>query len=192
MQNALSSLLADIMRAKKTAKLTKAYSYLRFSTPEQMAGDSYRRQTELAQRYAEANGLTLDEELTYRDLGVSGYHGANAQSGKLAEFLEAVEKGVVPRGSFLLVESLDRLSRQNPYDALQVSGLDSSLVSARLKELKAEASKTPLDRTALNALLRRLFAGIVIDHTTGELRFRWRHAEEETALTYAPEVSFAE
>lgn len=116
----LSSLLNTIVSTTKKASPRKAYSYLRFSTPEQMAGDSFRRQTELAQRYAKENGLVLDEALTYRDLGVSAYHGANAKSGKLSEFLEAVQKGVVPVGSFLLVESLDRISRQNPYDALGV------------------------------------------------------------------------
>jgi DNA invertase Pin-like site-specific DNA recombinase len=120
METVLTSLLADIMREKKSTQPAKAYSYLRFSTPEQRAGDSLRRQTDLAKRYAEARGLVLDDQLTYHDLGVSGYSGANAQRGKLAEFLEAVEKGVVPRGSFLLVESLDRISRQNPYDALQI------------------------------------------------------------------------
>ncbi len=30
----------------------RAYSYLRFSTPEQMKGDSFRRQTGLAEAYA--------------------------------------------------------------------------------------------------------------------------------------------
>src|SRR5262245_52339556 len=34
------------------AAAIKAYSYLRFSTPDQMKGDSLRRQTELARRYA--------------------------------------------------------------------------------------------------------------------------------------------
>ncbi len=36
--------------------LRKAYSYLRYSTPEQMRGDSFRRQTALADAYA-ANRL---------------------------------------------------------------------------------------------------------------------------------------
>lgn len=31
---------------------TRAYSYLRFSTPEQLEGDSLRRQTALADSYA--------------------------------------------------------------------------------------------------------------------------------------------
>ena len=37
----------------------RAYSYVRFSTPEQMRGDSFRRQTEAAERYAAAHGLDL-------------------------------------------------------------------------------------------------------------------------------------
>ena len=59
----------------------KAYSYLRFSTPEQMRGDSYRRQSEAATSYAERHGLALDTNLTFEDLGVSGFRGANASEG---------------------------------------------------------------------------------------------------------------
>jgi DNA invertase Pin-like site-specific DNA recombinase len=51
----------------------KAYSYLRFSTPEQMKGDSFRRQTELTRQYAEENGLELDDSLSFYDLGVSPF-----------------------------------------------------------------------------------------------------------------------
>lgn len=95
----------------------KAYSYLRFSTPEQQQGDSLRRQTSLAADYARAHGLELDEALTFQDLGVSAYRGTNANVGKLAEFVEAVQAGQVPRGSYLLVESLDRISRDHAYRA---------------------------------------------------------------------------
>ena len=90
----------------------KAYSYLRFSTPEQAAGDSKRRQSDLAAKYAATHGLVLDDELTIEDLGVSAFRGRNASAeGELGAFLKAVEDGLVPRGSYLLVENLDRLSR---------------------------------------------------------------------------------
>jgi DNA invertase Pin-like site-specific DNA recombinase len=89
----------------------RAYSYLRFSTPEQMRGDSFRRQSELAKRYAESRGLELDEKLTFKDLGKSAYRSKHAKSGELRAFLDAVESGVVKEGSYLLVESLDRISR---------------------------------------------------------------------------------
>src|SRR5262249_31140590 len=66
---------------------------------------------------AERHNLHLDEELTFRDLGVSAYKGLNVAKGKLGAFLLAIKEGVVRPGSYLLVESLDRVSRQSPYDA---------------------------------------------------------------------------
>jgi DNA invertase Pin-like site-specific DNA recombinase len=102
--------------------MPKAYSYLRFSTPEQMQGDSYRRQTAMAEDYAARHGLELDRELTFQDLGVSAYRGKNAETGRLGDFLAAAEAGLVPEGSFLLVESLDRISRQAARKALSILG----------------------------------------------------------------------
>ncbi len=89
----------------------RAFSYLRFSSPEQSKGDSYRRQTEAAEAYATAHGLTIDKR-SYRDLGISAFRGKNVEEGALGEFLEAVRLGIIPKGSILLVENLDRISRQ--------------------------------------------------------------------------------
>jgi len=100
------------------AKRPKAYSYLRFSTPEQAQGDSLRRQTDAATVYAKRHGLTLDESLTFRDLGVSAFRGRNAVEGALAAFIAAVDTGKVEPGSYLLIESLDRLSRDRIMPAL--------------------------------------------------------------------------
>lgn len=98
----------------------KAYSYIRFSTPEQQHGDSSRRQTELSQAYADQHGLVLDERLKYSDLGVSAFDKSNIRDGQLGAFLKAVESGLVPVGSYLLVESLDRISRAKISDALTI------------------------------------------------------------------------
>ena len=103
-----------------TSGRPKAYSYLRFSTPEQKAGDSVRRQIEGSKRYARKNGLDLDTELTFEDQGVSAYRGKNIEAGELAVFLGAVDDGLVPKGSYLLIESLDRLSRLKPRKAIRV------------------------------------------------------------------------
>ena len=73
----------------------KAYSYVRFSSPQQLKGDSHRRQTEKAAQYAAEKGLVLDTELTLEDLGVSAYRGRNAKAGNLGVFLKAVEAGRV-------------------------------------------------------------------------------------------------
>jgi DNA invertase Pin-like site-specific DNA recombinase/flagellar motility protein MotE (MotC chaperone) len=93
-----------------------AYSYVRFSTPEQAKGASYERQIELAQAYARDRGWEL-AETTYKDLGVSAYRHKNAETGALRAFLNAVEQGGVPPGSYLLVESLDRVTRNSILDA---------------------------------------------------------------------------
>lgn len=98
--------------------MTKAYSYIRFSTPEQLKGDSLRRQKEASEQYAKDNGLTLDTTLNMQDLGLSAFHGINRIKGALGRFLQHVESGTIEKGSVLIVENLDRLSREQVLDAL--------------------------------------------------------------------------
>lgn len=99
-------------------KPPKAYSYLRFSTADQIRGDSLRRQASLAKEWCQRNRVELVED--YRDLGVSAFHGTNADRGALRAFLKKVEAGEIEKGSYLIVESLDRLSRTAITDALQM------------------------------------------------------------------------
>lgn len=96
-----------------------AYSYIRFSTPQQLMGDSLRRQLEASARYVSENGLVLDETLNLHDLGISAYRGKNVERGALGAFIKAIEAGRVKVGSYLIVESLDRLSRTEVIDALE-------------------------------------------------------------------------
>lgn len=96
-----------------------AYSYIRFSHPEQAKGDSVRRQSTAAAAYAARRGWTLDTTLTLRDLGVSAFHGDNALIGNLGNFLKAIREGKVPPGSALIVESIDRISRQGIDDGYE-------------------------------------------------------------------------
>lgn len=96
----------------------RAYSYVRFSTPQQQHGDSLERQMEKAARYAAEHGLTLDTELSLADLGVSAFRGANARTGALSGFIDAVERAYVPEGSYLLVENIDRLTRDDMPEAM--------------------------------------------------------------------------
>lgn len=88
-----------------------AYSYVRFSSPEQAKGDSFRRQTKAARKYCGRNNLQL-ADFTIKDLGVSAYHGNHIKDGALGKFIDAVKDGRIPQGSYLLVESMDRLSRE--------------------------------------------------------------------------------
>lgn len=100
-----------------------AFSYLRFSSPEQAQGDSVRRQTALREDWLKRHPhVRLDTSLT-PDEGVSaftGSHRENPDRHALAAFLELVKKGRVPKGSYLLVENLDRLTREDIQPALML------------------------------------------------------------------------
>jgi DNA invertase Pin-like site-specific DNA recombinase len=103
--------------------LVLAYSYIRFSTPAQAEGDSLRRQTEGAAEWCERNGVKLDTSTTFHDLGRSaflGEHRKNPDRHALAAFLELVKAGRVPRGSFLVIEGLDRLTREHVRSGLML------------------------------------------------------------------------
>jgi DNA invertase Pin-like site-specific DNA recombinase len=97
-----------------------AYSYIRFSHPDQAKGDSLRRQSELRDDWLTRNKVILDTSLTLEDKGVSGFTGSHRQNPdrhSLAMFLKLVEQGKVKRGSYLIIENLDRLSREEEVPA---------------------------------------------------------------------------
>jgi DNA invertase Pin-like site-specific DNA recombinase len=55
------------------------------------------------------------------DAGRSAYHGRHRDDkAALGRFLECVREGKVPRGSFLIIENLDRLSREDERTALRL------------------------------------------------------------------------
>ncbi|OAJ92426.1 recombinase family protein [Vibrio bivalvicida] len=93
----------------------KVYSYIRFSKKEQGAGSSTARQLKYAEDYAKKHGLELDSTLV--DDGLSAYHAKHLSKGALGLFLAAVESGDVEPDSTLIIERLDRLSRQKPRQA---------------------------------------------------------------------------
>ena len=101
--------------------MRKAYSYIRMSSDKQLRGDSLRRQLELSAEYAKANNLEIVDSIDgkpFKDIGVSGFRGMNSSSGVLSTFLQFLQDGKIEQNSVLLVESLDRLSRDNITNAL--------------------------------------------------------------------------
>jgi DNA invertase Pin-like site-specific DNA recombinase len=98
----------------------RIYSYVRFSSERQLKGDSLRRQNELIDKYTKEKGYKLDSEFRYVDVGISAFKGRNLKEGKLRHFIEAIREKKVPEGSILLIESLDRLTRLEPLEALTV------------------------------------------------------------------------
>ena len=97
--------------------MRKAYSYIRFSTKRQLTGHSLKRQQDAVTEYCSDNYLLLDTS-SFQDLGVSAFKGKNATEGALSQFLEAVQSSSIDSDSYLLVENLDRLSRQKVNEAM--------------------------------------------------------------------------
>jgi DNA invertase Pin-like site-specific DNA recombinase len=98
----------------------KAYSYIRFSTPGQEKGDSIRRQTEYSEQVATKLGLVLDDSMRLTDRGLSAYKGDHRTKGALGEFLNYVDQGKITPGSVLIIEALDRLSREGMLEAIHL------------------------------------------------------------------------
>jgi DNA invertase Pin-like site-specific DNA recombinase len=99
------------------------------STDLQLKGDSRRRQLEASRQYAEKYGLELAEDAQLEDIGISAFKGANVRDGALGQFLDAVKSGAVKPGSYLIVESLDRLTREKllPAQTLFLSIIQSGI-----------------------------------------------------------------
>lgn len=92
--------------------------YARFSNAEQAQGNSKNRQLSLCRDMVARHGWqsTTDRELI--DEGLSAYSGANrSHGGLLYAFEEEAQAGRYKNGHVLVVENLDRISRQG-YDAI--------------------------------------------------------------------------
>ena len=86
--------------------------YIRWSSAEQSKGTSLERQRADCRAHAKRHGWKVVQELI--DDGVSAFKGRHASVGMLGGFVDAVENGEYPAGIALLVEKLDRLSREEP------------------------------------------------------------------------------
>ena len=124
-----------------------AYSYIRFSLSSQQHGGSLERQDSTALEYATRKGLTLDTKLNMRDLGKSGYTGKNLTDGALGTFVKAIETGEVQKGSYLLIEDIDRLSRLPVMQALAVfqSIINGGVKVVTLKDEKEYSRESLID-----------------------------------------------
>ncbi|MGL5093540.1 MAG: recombinase family protein [Aeromonas sobria] len=87
----------------------RAWLYARFSSTQQQDGDSINRQVNAAQQWSTANGVEL-QQTSFRDLGVSGWK--SIKRPMFEQLIKAMAEGKIPRGSYVLFESSDRLSRR--------------------------------------------------------------------------------
>jgi Resolvase, N terminal domain len=171
-----SSASLERPKAPTAAERPRAYSYVRFSTPEQAKGASYERQIEMAQAYARERGLQL-AETTYKDLGVSAFRHKNAETGALRAFLKAVEDGDIPAGSYLLVESLDRLTREAILEAQSLFGL---IISAGITIITL-LDRKEYSKAGINSAPTDLILAIVL-MMRGRMRTTGSESAQQSAL----------
>ena len=112
--------LIDLPKDSGKPLPSTAISYLRFSGIRQAKGDSTRRQNSSAAKFTEVTGIEIAERL--EDLGLSAWSGKHVSQGALGEFLKQIQTEefqtkVKSRDVFLVVENLDRLSREAIDDA---------------------------------------------------------------------------
>lgn len=140
-----------------TAFPIRAYSYVRMSTRKQLRGDSLRRQLERSKAFADEHSLLLDDSL--QDLGVSAWRGRNFKTGALGRFLAMVESGEISKGSYLLIESLDRLSREAVPDALT---LFMAIINAGIVIVTLGEDRQIYSRDRLNGDWTKLIIGLAV------------------------------
>ncbi len=95
----------------------RAYSYLRFSHPKQATGDTIRRQEEWTASLCRRHSWYLDDTLRFADKGRSAFHGGLKA---LGQFRDLVRRERIAPGSVLVVEVLDRISREEVDDAYDI------------------------------------------------------------------------
>jgi DNA invertase Pin-like site-specific DNA recombinase len=88
----------------------KAIAYVRYSSAVQAEGDSVDRQTSPLEGFE--NRFKVKVEEIYTDEGVSSYRGDNIKRGKFSEILAKIDSEEISKGDFLVIESIDRVSRQ--------------------------------------------------------------------------------
>ena len=97
----------------------RAWAYVRWSSRRQEKGDSLERQTRALEHFQQQFPEVEIVE-TFKDAGVSAFHGLNSSAGQLRHILDHIDNGTITAGDFLLVESIDRLSRQRSPDTVQL------------------------------------------------------------------------
>jgi DNA invertase Pin-like site-specific DNA recombinase len=172
-----------------------AYSYIRFSSAEQAKGDSLRRQEEARDAWLAKAGAVLDTSLTLHDMGVSAYTGKHRQNpdrNALAAFLELVNRGRVPKGSYLVIENLDRLSREHVQPALL---LVLNLLQAGVRIVQLKPTEMVFDETS--EMMPLMMALMELSRGNSESRMKsdrlaaaWR-SKKQAAVERKPQTSLA-
>lgn len=124
--------------------MRNAISYMRFSSKRQEKGTSIKRQQDRLDAYLARNpDIVLTD--SFRDEGMSGFTGKHATSGAMGRFLAMLDNKLIETPLILIVEALDRFSREPAIDAYdRLSDLTKRGVTLVFLEEGVELSRTSL------------------------------------------------
>ncbi len=109
------------MHPEQQSMTKQAIPYIRYSSFRQSEGDSYRRQADLIESWLSSHTDYTKSNLVYDDLKKSGF---STKAGKAAsgfiKIRQAIEAGLIRAGDCVLIEAIDRATRQGTFDALDL------------------------------------------------------------------------
>lgn len=167
----------------------KAYSYIAYSTKKQRHGDSIRRQEAFRDKMLKKYKATLDKDDIFIDDGASRFRDAALTKGRLGVFVRAVRAGLIERGSLLIIEAWDRLSRQEAGDQLSllIELLNAGLI------IVCATPRTELTKASINDLGK--LVGVMAEMSRGHSesrvksyrgRKRWRGKRQKARRDGVP------
>lgn len=142
----------------------QAISYVRFSSAQQALGDSKRRQLDLAQKWCDEHDIELLANFRFQDLGLSAFRSKNSKAGQLAALVEATKSGRIVKGTYLVVEAFDRLTRDELQEAIE---LLRSLVNAGLRVVTVSDGSI-WDAEAIRDPMRFMYAVMMLSQGHAE------------------------
>ena len=102
----------------ETGVMNEAIIYARFSKADQVKGHSIERQLDNAREVCASRKLVASTALTFIEKGRSAFTGANRSKGSLLANVELEIEAGAHHGRTLVVEHLDRISRQGHEEVL--------------------------------------------------------------------------
>ncbi len=125
-----------------------AISYIRYSTKNQKKGSSEERQITRSKEYMRTNNLVALNKTIYLDEGKSGYSQENLSDGHLGRFLNEIQENKIPKGTTLIIESMDRLSRAKTTTVIQII---LNIVEAGIKIVILDKYEMVIDKKLLDS-----------------------------------------
>lgn len=158
------------------------FSYIRFSSVKQAAGNSLDRQLEIAPRVAADKGWILRDDLRTENLAVSAHKGLNLETFK--DIIDKARTGKIATGTVMIIEAWDRFSRADIDIAEDVmkdmlrAGLE-IYVDRGGHHLTKESLNKPIDR--IIALLELAAANEYSEKLSDRTGKAWRKKKAQAA-----------